>query len=251
MVNDLLKLRLDELEESHKNLNIPKKAFFDMDNTILVGDIGELVVLALLNENMPLSMSWEEYLIMLKNEGERVAYRKINEAKAGNNVEDLKQIVVKLLDLESPYRYLTYTKNIPKRNSAIKDLLFELKIRDYELYLVTASSQYVAEAVVEKWFPEFETDKVFGVRNKIINGLLSEELETPFPIKEGKGQVIDLIMGNEKPLICAGDSINDVDMLNKTHQNGLNLIVNHKPDKTFKILQNLNSLDNVFFIDWA
>ena len=110
MVNDLLKLRLDELEESHKNLNIPKKAFFDMDNTILVGDIGELVVLALLNENMPLSMSWEEYLIMLKNEGERVAYRKINEAKAGNNVEDLKQIVVKLLDLESPYRYLTYTK---------------------------------------------------------------------------------------------------------------------------------------------
>lgn len=250
MISDLLKVRLDELEVSHKKLNIPKKAFFDMDNTILVGDIGELVVLALLNENMPLSMSWEEYLEMLKNEGERIAYRKINEAKAGNSVENIKLLVSKLLDLELPYKYLSYTKKIPKQNASIKNLLFELKIREYELYLITASSQYVAEAVVEKWFPEIENDKVFGVRNKVTNGLLSDELVVPFPIKEGKGQVIDLIIGNDKPLICAGDSINDVDMLNKTHQKGLNIIVDHKPDKTFSILKNLNTLDNIFFLEW-
>ena len=250
MLNDLLLHRLDALETSSQFYNIPKHAFFDMDNTLLVGDIGELIILAMLNENMNLNMSWNDYLNLLNTEGEGIAYRKIIEAKAGNTPESIKNLVHKLLDDIIPYVFNDYIKDKPRQNTTLKSLLGELNKRDFEIFLITSSSQFVAEAVVEKWYPEIKLNNVFGVKNKLVDNLLIEDLEEPIPIREGKAVLVNGLLNGEKALLTAGDSINDIYMLNHTHQHGLKLIVDHKPEKTFQILKNLENLDNMFFIDW-
>lgn len=250
MLSDLLLERLDNLDEYQSVYDIPKKAFFDLDNTLLVGDIGELIILGMLNEKLNLSMSWDDYLKMLNTEGEGIAYRKIIEAKSGNKIEDIKSLVNKLLSDNNPYIYNEYIKEKPRQNSILKNLLSELKEREYEIYLITAGSHYVAEAVVDKWYPEISYSNIFGVKNKLIDNIMSDELENPIPIREGKGEVVEQILKGRDALITAGDSPNDLEMFNKTHKYGLKLIVDHKTNKTLKVLKNLKSLDNLFFIDW-
>jgi len=242
--------RLEKIEETHYLYDIPKKAFFDLDNTILVGDIGELIILGILNEKLKLEMSWQEYLNLLQTEGEKVAYRRIIEAKNGNSVYEIKQLVSNLLENNDPYDFNGFIKEKPKQNKFLKILLKELQIRNFDIYLVTAGSHFVAEAIVDLWFPEIPQKNIFGVKNKLIDNILMSELEKPIPIREGKGDVLDLVLQGKEALITVGDSPNDLQMFNKTHQEGLKLIVDHKTNKTFDILKNLKSLDNIFFIDW-
>jgi len=260
LFNFLLKKKLDDLENISVKNNIQKSAFFDMDNTLLVGDIGELIILAILTNqsnsgNLKLSMNWAEYIECMKKNGEPYAYQEIIKAKEGNSIEMLKDLTHELLNNDAPFYFkegdFTMIKPKPRPNKVIKGLIAELIERKYQIYVITASSHFIAEAVIKKWFPEIDSNNVFGVKNKLNGDILTNQLEKPFPINEGKGYVIDELIKNDKPLITAGDSPNDIFMFNRTYKDGAKLIVNHKMLKTIKILKKMNSIKNTYLLKWS
>ena len=260
MFSYLLQKKLDELELKSKIFDIPKTAFFDMDNTLLVGDIGELIILAILNNQsnlgkMKLSMNWEEYNSCMAINGEPFAYQEIIKAKQGNSIENLRTLTNEILSDSQPLKFsegnFQILKPKPRPYKAIKNLISELIEREYNIYVITASSHYIAETVISNWFPEININNVYGVRNKLIGSILTNELENPFPINEGKGLVIDNITKNYKPLITAGDSPNDLFMFNRTHKEGIKLIVNHRVKKTYRILKKINSIKNTYLVKWS
>lgn len=255
MINDFLIQKLDKLEKVSSDFSIPKNAFFDLDNTLLVGDIGELIILAMLKEKLNLEMNWSEYQNMLLIHGEPYSYKEILRAKKGNTVEQLKELTKNILKDNDPYQFIeadfSILKDKPKPNKKLKQLINELIDRNYNLYVITAGSHFVAESVIELWFPEISNSNVFGVKNRIENGLLTNELEIPYPINEGKGEIVKQILNGNKALITVGDSPNDLFMFKETHDYGLKLIVDHKANKTFKVLKNIENLNNIHFINWS
>lgn len=255
MINDFLYQKLDNLDKISLDLSIPKNAFFDLDNTLLVGDIGELIILAMLKEKLNLEMNWSDYQNMLSTYGEPHAYKEILRAKKGNTVEQLKELTKNILNDNNPYNFIeadfSILKDKPKPNKELKQLINELIFRNYNLYVITAGSHFVAESVIELWFPEISNLNVFGVKNIVENGLLTNELEIPYPINEGKGEVLKQILNGNKALITVGDSPNDLFMFKETHDYGLKLIVDHKANKTFKVLKKIENLNNIHFINWS
>lgn len=263
MFNYSIQKKLDILDIKSKQLDIPKTAFFDMDNTLLVGDIGELIILAILmskfqenkNLDMTLGMTWAEYNNCLAMNGEPFAYQEIIKAKEGNSIENLSKLTLELLSDKQPLKFIEGDYQIlkpkPKPNKAIKIILKELIEREYHVYVITASSHYIAETVISNWFPEINLKNVYGVKNILNGNILTNELENPFPINEGKGLVIDSITKTFKPLITAGDSPNDLFMFNRTHNEGMKLIVNHKLKKTIKILKKIGTIKNTYLIKWS
>ena len=66
--SNILKCLLDieqRFGESHLG-GKSRTAVFDLDNTLLVGDIGNAVFAQLLSEDVPLSFSWSEYQQMVQ-----------------------------------------------------------------------------------------------------------------------------------------------------------------------------------------
>ncbi len=255
MINDFLIKKLDLLEEHSLSEGIAKNAFFDLDNTLLVGDIGELIILAILKEKLKFEMNWNDYQNCIIQFGEPFAYKEIIKAKKGNTIDDLKQLTKTILQDSNPYHYVeskfSIQKDKPKPNKELKSLIQELIYRNFNIFVVTAGSHFVAESIIELWFPEIPNENVYGVKNHIINGLLTDELEHPYPINEGKGLILEQILNGQKALITVGDSPNDLYMFGQTHQKGLKLIVDHKANKTFKVLKNIDNLSNIHFINWG
>jgi len=98
----------------------------------------------------------------------------------------------------------------------MKDLLFHLDQRGFEIWVVSAGPQWVVEGAVTKHFA-VKPGRVIGMRTKLADGKLTTEIEAPPTFRMGKVEAIDKRIGR-KPLLAIGDSWSDADMLgNATH----------------------------------
>lgn len=207
-------------------------AVFDFDNTCIVNDIGEAVLMYLarnklfkdpnlLPEKFIDAESYSQavflhYHELLGEEKILEAYQFCTKILSGFTPKEVREITKIVLELEG--------KEIKKeelfgikiaRGLKVHDSVIELfKITEslgMTNWIVTASSQLVVEAAAEHFSIKA---KVVGVQSVVREGVLTQEIETPAPIREGKVTAIQHFINKQKPPVLAvGDSMNDQWML--------------------------------------
>jgi phosphoserine phosphatase/predicted acylesterase/phospholipase RssA len=91
----------------------------------------------------------------------------------------------------------------------IDGLLLQLRARRWDVWMVTASNQYVAEEAARHL--GIGSSHVLGIRQKTENGVLTGELLQPVTYREGKQQALE--QAGVRPDLAVGDSMTDFEML--------------------------------------
>lgn len=137
----------------------------------------------------------------------------------------LKGLAVK--DMDSLVRsVMAYEKTLPKeevllgRNVArgilprpsVIELIGRLQECRVSPWIVSASPELVVRSVVKHF--HIDVDDVIGVRNVVVDGIITGELEEPVPMYAGKVKCIQQrIDPTTRPLFGIGDSMGDLAML--------------------------------------
>ncbi len=210
----------------------PRYAVFDFDNTVIVHDITETTLAymcerKLFRERLPLpaefsSMEYHEalfrYYYKLIGEGDiQDAYAILTQAFAGLTKDEVAEFVRQNI--------VTETKNIRTRNlfgieietglearDGMKELFAALSERGIALWIVTASPSYTVAPATQVFFPDVEFT-ILGFETSVVDGRLTTTL-THQPTYEKKVEAIQKHIDPQvKPLLVAGDSKNDLAML--------------------------------------
>ncbi len=211
-----------------------KRAVFDLDNTLLDGDVGDAVFVQLkLDEKIkaqtvnrtPIPLAWQEYQDILDRQGKVAAYKKISAAMAGISLDSLRETTRRVMDSPAQYLELEGCRvPVPAPNPTMQALVDWLLSLDYETYIISASNRFTVEVVGVEYFA-IPRAHCFGIEPVLqdINGrpVLTDQLKEPLPITEGKAEIYRQHIGPEPPLITAGDSDTDIYLLNLTHPQGL------------------------------
>ena len=260
-MNSLPKKLEESIRKSHADLlesnnkDILPLALFDMDNTLLIGDIGEAVYAQLRAEDHKVHIGWDEYKKVLEEHGPSVAYRQIVSAKKGLSKGTLRKVTRTVMEKETHIIFRENENEIkklpPKPNPVLNDLIALLRELKMEIFVITASSKHIADEIITGWF-DIEEDKVYGVENKVEfideELILQGELIEPAPILEGKAEVYLQKIENKSPLIAVGDSLNDVPMMKLVPDQGLVIIVERNPEYTLKIINELGDKENIYVL---
>jgi len=204
-----------------------KIALFDLDNTMLIGDIGEAVFARLLADGAPLKCTWEEYQSFLRCDV-TAAYRLAVESMAGLTIRKVEEATLKVLIQSShDIKIGNASVPIPKPHPGMQRLISLLKKLKYSIYVISASNQISVRIAAEEFF---------GIESKTLNKCLSATLVKPFPISSGKVEVYHKYVSSLAPLITATDSLLDEPMLRLTDPTGLSLWVG-KNRSEFKLMK--------------
>ncbi|MEN6619087.1 MAG: HAD family hydrolase [Rikenellaceae bacterium] len=104
----------------------------------------------------------------------------------------------------------------------MKDLIANLKEFGFEIWILTASPEFLYQRFIAQEFGILETN-VLGAKSVVIDGKTSGEIVLPIPQDDGKANVIPTFI-KAIPLIVGGNSRGDMDMLNQSK--GLKIVVN-------------------------
>ena len=110
--------------------------------------------------------------------------------------------------------------------------LFEvLRKSDFKVCIVTASLEYIVQSIAEEYGFLIPNNRVFGLRLKENNNILSNKVmyndDYPLSVHEGKVRIIQNNLPSE-PLMVAGDSNTDFEMLTQFTSTKLRLLINCK-----------------------
>ena len=232
-----LKYQIESLESRARTLSTDhvKIALFDLDNTLIIGDIGEAVFAHLLADGAPLKCTWEEYQSFLRCDVS-AAYRLVVESMAGLTIREVEEATMKLLKKPASFiRAGNAHVPVPKPHPGMKKLVSLLRILRYNIYVISASNQISARMTAEEFFG-ISPACSFGIETKTVSGFLSATLVKPFPIAAGKADVYHKYISTLPPLLTATDSLIDAPMLGLTDPIGLSLWVgkNRSEFKTVK-----------------
>lgn len=212
-----------------------KRAVFDLDNTILNGDIGDALFCRLKElekkekikaDGTLIGLTWDEYRGLISRGEKESAYRRV--------VECMDNIPVKLIAdltralMNSDFRSLEHSGEqitIPHVDQGMMVLLALLKKEKFEIKVISASNSISVNVIVEEYIG-LEKGSAFGIETKVINNssseiLLTEKLKEPAPVNEGKAELYRNVFGTERPLLTAGDSELDFPMLDLVSDGGI------------------------------
>lgn len=206
---------------------VRKIAAFDLDNTLLIGDIGEAVFAQLIADGYDLPISWSDYRKLIVT-NRKEAYEIIVKAMKGLSVGTVVKATHKVLssasgDIQVPDGLLA----TPYPHPVLHAFVQYLRRLKYEVYVLTASNEISARIATSQLFGIPESD-VFGVRSKIDHDLLTDQLVSPPPIEDGKVQVYHRYIGSAAPFITAGNSSLDIPLLRLTDPRGLSIWIGEK-----------------------
>ena len=143
-------------------------AAFDMDNTLLEGDIGDALFAQLLREGKPLRLTWAEYQRMIKEEGKKAAYSKIVTVMAGIPVETVIETTRRIMRSTSTFLEVEGVKvPVPRPNPGMQVLLSYLERLGYTVYIISATNQFSVKTVAEDYFG-IPARRAFGIRPSIV-----------------------------------------------------------------------------------
>ena len=201
-----------------------KIALLDLDNTLIVGDIGEAVFARLLADGAPLKCTWEEYQSFLRCDVS-AAYRLMVESMAGLSIREVGEATLKVLIQTAPFIEAGNARvTVPKPHPGMKKLVSLLKKLRYHTYVISASNQISVRIAAEEFFG-ISPECSFGIESRTVNKCLSATLVKPFPIAAGKVDVYHKHISTFPPLITATDNVVDAPMLGLTDPIGLSLWV--------------------------
>lgn len=266
-----LEKQIKKIEQfiDQKKIKVKRKiAVFDLDNTLLIGDIGEAVFAALKNKekNEPLTIqnksipfSWTEYQNLLNRNKKKTAYKKMVTSMSGLPLKTLIDTTRDILNSKEPFIQLGNEQiPVPIPNKIMQAVLILLKTLEYEMFIISASNHFSVQIVARTFF--FLADSnVFGIKPKLkyhqnVNSrdnmqILTSRLEKPVPVGRGKAGVYQKYINSIPPLITAGDSETDIYMLNLTHKNGISIWVGDNKHKEMEIKKGIKYPQNLLYLE--
>ena len=237
-----------------------KIAAFDLDNTLLDGDVGDAVFIQLkLDEQngpltidgSPIPLSWKEYQDILAREGKLTAYQRITTAMAGIPLATLIKTTRKVMDCQLPFLQWEGERiPVPAPNPMMLTLLELLRKNGYDIYVISASNQFTVREVGQHDL-SIPAPHCFGIlpvleRNGDGTEILSGQLERPLPITDGKADIYFAHISKDPPLVTGGDSDTDIYLMNLTHPRGLTIWRGDSGKKFQYIDRNIQHRDTLF-----
>jgi len=104
----------------------------------------------------------------------------------------------------------------------MKELIYNLKEYGFEIWIITGSPEFLYQKFVVEELG-IQDICVIGAKCVIKNGVTTDEIIQPIPQDDGKAFAIETFI-KTRPLIVAGNSRGDMDMLNCS--DGLKIVVN-------------------------
>lgn len=212
-----------------------KIAAFDLDNTLLEGDIGEAVFtqLKIDEKKHPVTVTktmipftWPECREMMETKGKKEAYTKMVTAMAGIPAKIVIETTRRVMALSIPFLEVEGVKvPVPRPNIVMQALVGYLKVLGYTVYIISATNSYSVRYMAEEYF-DIPATQVIGMRPTVIHeadngGILGDEIDGPITVGEGKVEAYYRFIGVVPPLITAGDSTSDIQVLGLTSSQGL------------------------------
>jgi phosphoserine phosphatase len=212
--------RFDEPHLVEKN----RIALFNLDNTLIVGDIGAAVFAQLLVDGFPLSLSWKEYQGLFK-ENPSSAYTEVVRAMEGVTLEYVNQVSKRVL--RSNHKFLVCEGErvrLPKPNLLMQEIVRLLRERHYTIFIVSASNDISAKIAGSVLF-DVPINNIAGIKPMVIDKKLTRNVLEPIPMGIGKVAQYRLMSGDSMPMIVATDSELDLPLLHLCNPDGIAIIV--------------------------
>jgi 2-amino-1-hydroxyethylphosphonate dioxygenase (glycine-forming) len=233
-LNEEICIALKDVVETSNKKGKSRTFVSDLDNTLIINDIGEALFGQLMSDNLIHNFTWSDYLRLIKENKVREAYIKMITCMAGMNEQKIKDALRAITQQRSGYIKFYEGHNLiripmPFPNQVLLRLIEFLKGQQFDVKVISASYDLAVKHVVSTFFGIGESN-AYGVRLKTRDGILTEEVLEPTPVTFGKADVLKKILGDEKPLISAGDTTNDLYMLKMTDPDGLILFFGNAKD---------------------
>ena len=196
-----------------------KYAAFDLDNTLLINDIGEAVFALMVKKGIIKTFGWDDYLKLLET-NRKAAYMKVIEVMNGLDLATLKNITYEILTSENIDIEIAGVKiPYPKPNQTMQSIISILKASGIEVYVVTASNSVSAEIACWEYFG-IPSSNVFGAKLEINGrGKISFKSDD-IPYADGKVSILKkYLQGN--PIVTGGDGVWDKFLLDYTQIDGI------------------------------
>jgi phosphoserine phosphatase len=199
-------------------------AVFDLDNTLLVGDIGNAVFAQLLSEGVPLSLTWPEYQQMIQ-EDPSIAYTEAVRTLNGLSLDYLVKMTKRVLALSSDSISCSGMEvPVPRANLIMHEVIHLLRQWEYTIFVISASNDISAKIAASSLF-DIPVNNIAGIKSKIVNGIITSQLLGPIPVGDGKVAQYRLLSGDCMPMIVATDSDLDLPLLQMCDPDGLAILV--------------------------
>ncbi len=225
----------------------PKIALFDLDNTLLVGDIGEAVFARLLSDGAKMSCTWSDYRAFLRCD-QSAAYRLSVEAMAGLAVRDVEEATIRVLNQPEPFVAVEGAiVPVPRIHRAMKELVARLQDLRYVVYVISASNQISVRIIAED-FLGIAPEHALGLKSKIADGRLTQVLQKPYPISTGKADLYRKVAGDIRPLITATDNPIDAPLLRLTDPAGFSVWVGENKAEFKSVRESLRLPQHICFV---
>ena len=201
-----------------------RTAVFDLDNTLLVGDIGNAVFAQVLSEDVPLSLTWSEYQQMIKEDPSTAyieAVRTLNGLSLDYLIKATKRVLCSSADtiwcdgVEVP---------VPKANQIMHEVIHLLRQWEYTIFVISASNDVSAKVAASTLF-DIPVNNIAGIKPRILNGMITTQILNPIPVGDGKVAQYRLLSGDCMPMIVATDSDMDLPLLQMCDPDGLAILV--------------------------
>lgn len=211
----------------------------DFDNTCIINDIGEAVIVYLCEYTLLRDFSLlpthndgstetyhesvlQHYYALGKNSDRTLCCIFAAQCLSGFSITEIHNLVDQVISHEGTVigtrtlYGLTLNTGIIQQ-SYISDLYTYTIKNHIDVWIVSASSKYIVAAAIDILFPELQV-RIIGIENTVTNGIIDSHIIMPISAHVGKLTHIKTdIDEHTRPLFVIGDSMNDYAMLSYAH----------------------------------
>lgn len=201
-----------------------KIAVFDLDNTLIEGDIGEAVYAQLAADGVPLMVTPDIYRVLLEIDRNR-AYEESVRALEYVSVDTVIEATRKVMrSTEASLEFGSDVVPVPRPNMLMKELVRLLRFLDFTTYVISASNDVSVKIVASEWFG-IPVANAWGIKSVMQKDRFTGDLQQPVPVGEGKVALYHQTINGVLPAVVATDSVLDLPLLQMCDPLGLAFVV--------------------------
>jgi phosphoserine phosphatase len=203
---------------------INRIALFDLDNTLIVGDIGDAVFAQLLIDGFPLPLTWKEYQRLYK-EDPGFACVELVRAMEGITLEHIIQVSKRVLQLDHEFFICEGERvRLPKPNLLMQEIIRLLRDWCYSVFIVSSSNDISAKIAGSVLF-DIPINNIAGIKPMVIGKKFTRKVLEPIPVGIGKVAQYRFMTGDRMSMIVAANNELDIPLLHLCDPDGIVIIV--------------------------
>ena len=233
---------LSEQEQQFKESHFIGKnriALFDLDNTLIVGNIGDAVFAQLLIDGFPLPLTWKEYQRMNKEDPNSASVEMVH-AMQGLTLDYIIQVTKRIL--RSKHKFLICEGEhvrLPKPNLMMQEIVRLLRERYYSIFILSTSNDISAKIAGSELF-DVSINNIAGIKPKDQENRLTRDVLEPIPVGIGKVIQYRFMSGYRMPMIVASDNELDLPLFHLCDPDGIAIVVGQNPELYEKAKRDLS-----------